>query len=586
MKRTRDGEDAKRECLVVNQAALCSLINFYDSDEVTKKCCNVMNAHVFEGNYSFYIGIRPEGKSEAKERPSLFNTSFYLDQMRRELTRGRDYIHAIGGVALWAVKDLARWLQLYVNATNDMERSEIGLPFGVLEVWEYTLELEMQPTGRRYRYRVVPLKETRKDCVFYFYDHNMTLLPLDDNKLGLYERRAGALLSIAKHSGAPVKMNSYSSTQQRIPQSPFYHLANLSEELERVRSNLLDADWLASHPKPLFRANVADPIPGHELGDADLYNGNSIYGASLAARDRARQMTLQQVVDMLAALRAAEGMSTDKDTPRQQQRRYYRYPDMLDDASTMLESVELLHWANPTVINDYTQRLEEYKLGVITAMGLSETSRFAQALLGKVAHEATGLGGKSHIAMLVDRNERDAVSEFEQRIYERLFRAMYDMCGFRNHDAFAVSALVTALGDLITREEDRRLMIKNYARFRATLPKTPAKAAEMMLRAEDSDEETAKKKKGGDEDEDDNILYKLRVSVSDMRDWLARTTSGKGEVFELIFENSDDDVIKLQFYQEMAATGRVSIKELERQARRVYGEELKLEQQDIEKKTF
>jgi ribosomal protein L12E/L44/L45/RPP1/RPP2 len=577
MKRTREQYEGG-DRLVVNQAALCSLMQFYDSDPTVQACQSNVDANVFDGRYSYFIG---KGSGTASERPSLFNTSHFLHADRLVQVRARANIRAIGGCAFWTLANIAHWLQLYVNASSDRARHDLGLPFGVLEPWEYTLELEQQPVGRHHAFHVLPHDvRARGECQYFFYNHDMILLPLDESKLDSYERRAAPLLHAAQQlgSGAAVAQRSYSNSQQRVPQSPFYHLADARDELEQVKLNLLDADWLVAHPKAILRASVSSSEPGMNIPDGDLYPGISLIEASDKVRRRRATMSLQQMANLINSVRHAEGVHGKQDAPRQQQRRHYRYSDMLDDAELWDESAELVHWAEPTVVNDFTRRYEEYKLGVLTAMGLSETSRFAQALLGKVAaREATGLGGRSHIAMLVDRDERNAHSESEQRIHSRVFEVIYDMCGFSQHDVLAVSELVEQLDSLITEEEIRRAAIKNLARLRKTFPMAPAAAAKQMLRVEDPEKEKKKKKKKEDEKEDDAILTRLRVKVADLRAWLSQTAR-QSEKVSLVFESKDSDMIKLQFYQEMRAAGIVSVKELERQARKVYDDDLHLQE--------
>jgi hypothetical protein len=575
MKRTREqyesGESVER--LVVNQAALCSLIQFYDSDQTVQACQNNIDTNVFDGRHTYFIG-----KVGSAERPSLFNTPHFLHAERLIQVRARANTRAIGGCAIWVLKNIARWLQLYVNAPDERARHDLGLPFGVLEPWEYTLELEQQPVGCHYAYRVLP-HAPRSDCEYFFYNHDMVLLPLNESKLATYELRAAPLLDAAQQLGSAsaIAQKGYSKAQQRIPQSPFYHLADARDELEQVKHNLLDADWLVAHPKAILRAAVPSPDAGMNIPDGDLYTSRSMIEASEKARRRRATMSLQQMADLISSVRYAEGVHGKQDAPRQQQRRHYRYADMLDDAELWDESAELVHWAEPTVLNDFTRRYEEYKLGVLTAMGLSETSRFAQSLLGKVAaREATGLGGRSHIAMLVDRDERNAHTESEQRIHSRIFEMIYDMCGFSQHDIFVVSELVERLDALITEEELRRAAVKNLARLCMTFPAAPAAAAKQMLRVEDPDAAEKKKKKKKNKEED-AIFSKLRVKVADLRAWLSQTAR-QPEKIALIFESKESDMIKLQFYQEMRTAGLVSVKELERQARKVYDEDLHLQE--------
>lgn len=576
MKRTRaqyEGEE-KTERLLVNQAALCSLMQFYDSDQTVHACQNNIDTSVFDGSYVFSIGDAASAK-----RPSFFNTPSYLHAVRLVQTRARAHVRAIGGFAYWTVKNLARWLQLYANTTNDHERHDLGLPYGVLEVWEYALELEQQTVGHHYAFRVLP-HSAREDCHYFFYSHDMSLLPLDETKMATYERRGAHFLNVAQQlgSGNNVSHQGYAIVQQRVPQSPFYHLADARDELEQVKLNLLDADWLRTHPKAILRTAASSSEADPNVSDGDLFTGGSMMESTMKARRRQAQMSLQQMADLINSVRQAEGVQGKSDAPRQRQRRYYRYSDMLDDAELWDEMVELVHWAEPAVLNDFTRRFEEYKFGVLTAMGLSETSRFAQALLGKVAREASGLGGRSHIGMLVDRDERNQHTESEQRIHVRIFEVVHGMCGFSRHDAFAVSELVETLDTLITEEEIRRTAVRNLARLQQTaVPTAPAAAAKHMLRVEDGDEKKSKKTKKKQEDEGDVILSKLRVKVADMRAWLAQTAH-RPEKISLIFENTENDMIKLQFYQEMRTAGLVSVKELERQARKVYDTDTHLQE--------
>lgn len=588
MKRTREryenGDEEQRDRLVVNQAALCALMRFFDSDPIVQACRNTIDESVFEGRYTFSIGDPEKGVSA--KRPSLFNTSFYLQATRNVQKRARDHINAYGGCAFWAIKNQARWLQRYVNAPDDCARRDLGLPYGVLEVWEYSLELErQQATGRHFAYRVTPYdRRNHGEHVYFFYDHSVTLLPLDESKLTAYERRGASYIALARQLGSSnATMHGAGSGQDRVPQSPFHHIADMHDELEQVKTNLLDADWLVAHPKAILRAAVPQSeAEQNNLPDSDLFTGRSIIEQADKLRRRRATMSLQQMADLISSVRQVEGVHAQHHAPRQQQRRHYRYCDMLDDAELWDETAELVHWAEPTVLNNYSSRFEEYKIAVLTAMGVSEGSRFAQALLGRVAaREASGLGGRSHIAMLVDRDERNAQAESEQRIHARVFEVVYDMCGFSRHDAFAVSELVERLDALITEEEIRRTAVRNLQRLQQQqqstdpIPLAPASAAKHMLRVEE--EEKKKKRETSEEESGDVILSKLRITVADMRAWL-KQTQRQPEKMSLIFESKDANMIKLQFYQEMRGMGLVSVEELERQARKVYNDDLHLQE--------
>jgi hypothetical protein len=596
MKRLREDADLA-ETLIVNQAAICALVNFYDSDEIVQACRNSLNASVFDGQYEYYVGVRNAAAAVA-ERPELFNTSFFHDGMHRELVRARDYVYIMGGVVWWAVKDLARWLQMYANAADDTERRNLGLPFGVLEAWDYWLEIQ-QTLGRQWTYVVHPIskddsadgsKQKKRggaaaaDCTYVFYNYRTTLLPLNGDDLATYERRAGPLLLVAQENGGAgvYSYRGYSAARQRVPQSPFYNLATTYEQLEEALLNLMDGDWLRAHPKPVLRVGMPAPTPMEKTSDAALYAGRSPLEASLSDQRRLRSMNLQQMANLLNTVRHLEGISSKRDTPRQRQRAFYRRADMLDDAELFEDTVELAHWSDPAVLNDYTQRLADYKISVVTAMGLGENSRFAQAILGKLAREESGLGSKSHMAMLVERNERNAVIESEQKIYSRLFNVAYELCGFRRHDAETVSALVASLDAIVQEEAARRAAAKNLARLalQFTAGVTPERAADQLLRRPSDEEEKArramqKELQQARDDDDSEVLYNLRVKLADLRAWLAHTLEAPRNVnaAELIFENKEENAIKLQFLQEMSLQGMVSAKTLEKQARLVYGTE-------------
>jgi hypothetical protein len=592
MKRLRDDDGDNTGVLLVNQAAMCSLIGFYDTEKIAQSAQHNTDSSVFDSQYTYFIGMVTQGADghhrfediDNMKRPPLLNTGFFLDNLKKELTRARAYLLVMGGVALWTVKDLARWLHLYANARTDAERRALGMPFGVLEAWDYTLEA-VQLVGRRWSYVVHAIGDTKKsqfDCDYSFFDERMILLPLDPNELSTYERCASHLLSVARQNGGTAAATSqgFSATQQRVPQSIFYNLITEREQLRKTYGNLDDADWLASHPKAILRVGVPPETSIDKISDHDLYTDrnppdrNSVVSAAMSERRRLSYMGLQQMANLIANLRSQSGGgNSPQNTPRAQSKRFYRHSDMLDDADMFDDTVELAHWTPPVVHNDYNQRLLDYKLAVLTAMGIAESSRFAQAILGKIMKEDVNGGAKSHMAMITEEDQRTLFVESEQNVYRKLFNVVYELCGFQRHDILVVSAFVATLDAIIEEEAARRDAVRNVANHLARKfnGATAERSANIALRKTTSDQMETE----GETDplQPDEILYNLRVKVADLRAWLKQTRqlSDNSESVELIFHNKRNDTFKLQYLQEMQAMGLVSVKDLEKQAHRVYG---------------
>lgn len=620
MKRTRE-QSTEGETLVVNQAAVCSLMHFYDSDPVVQLCQNNLNATVFDGQYTYFIGLRETaargggrrrfGAEERAEELDLFNSAMFLDQLRNTLVRSRAHLRVWGGFAIWAVRDLARWLQHWANASDDAERRTIGLPFGVLEVWEYTLEVHTE-LGHHRRFVVHPLAP-RTECHYTFYDYQTTLLPVNGDDVPVFERRAAPLLVAMQQSGGAAGSVGAGGARQRVPQSAFYYLNTLREQVDEAYMNLADADWLSAHPKPLIRVGTPAPVAQEHLSEKDLYTSDSVLEASLKQRRRLRAMSLQDMANILSSMRRAEGLAPHGTTLRQQQRRFYRHPDMLEDAELMDESSELAHWHEPRVVNDYARCADSYRIAVVTAMGLGEHSRIAQAILGKLVRDERGVDTRTHLGMLVEQNERNALVESEQKIYQRLFNVFYEFAGFAEHDMRVVSDVVGALDAVIAGEEARRAALRALARrgpaaaaatgtdaraiAESLLQKDAAAAAQTPVVEHDAPrmarKQSASKKKQqqqqppphhpstkedsaatthkAEEGDADDILLRMKVRLNDLRAWLVRVReTTRQQRAELIFENKEDDTILLQFMLEMHARGVLDVSVLEKQAQRVY----------------
>ncbi len=572
MKRTRptaddDGGDGGNKTFryAINQAAMCSVVNFFDHHELIGSYHDQDASRAFEGHYNFFCGV---GGSESSKRfnsgknlkrPYIFNTKAFLRRLRGVLTRMRAYLRMFGGVAAWAVKDMALWYYLAANARTAEERDAIGMPFGVLEANEYTLEMH-SAVGHDVRYVVVPTPEAvansgrRLEWKATFIDFSMHTMPVEESDLSLFEKRASKYLSRG--------YKTHGIERTRIPRSPFYSLNTQSEELDVVLQNLKDADWLTAHPRPMVRIVLPPPLPLDKIPESDLYRGGgTTIGASLASRNELASYDLQLMANVVASVQLSAGGPTMKRgrTVREQQKQYYRYPDMTDDYAYLNPNMELARYSDPHVLNDYDKRLEEFNDNVARVMGGNQDfSKPSGATDDKSKAKSSSSNARSsYVGLLVDQEQQFAAVEREQKIYTDLFEAITEFSGIQDHDVLYVSQVI---GDLQKLIEERERM-----RRRAKHPANTAKTAKALLAP------PPPTRKERDDEADEELLESLRVRLRELKIWLEQQTLAPGAArLTLAFENKEDDIALLEYLTTQQASGIVSAKTLEKQAQIVY----------------
>lgn len=568
MKRTyadSRGTDEPKATLryVVSQAAVCSLVAFYDATEMAVSAHESRASRVFD-EYNFFCGVGDAAAQRKRfnsgdgiKRPEVFNTESFLERTRRVLSRAMEYNIMIGGVAIWAVKDMAKWYWYYVNARTADERNRLSMPYGVLEADEYTLECHQGP-GREVKYVVVPTPEAlaasghRLGWKCTFVDFSMHLRPVDESRLSLFEKRAGVYLPRSYHAHALERM--------RIPRSPFYSLADESEQLEAVRTNLFDADWLAAHPRPVVRIVVPPPVPLANIPESELYKApGGIINASINMRKQFADMDTQQTVNMITSVQQSiNGAPMPKaKTLREKQKNFYRYPDMTDDYVYLGGNQELVRYADPHVVNNYDRRLADFNANILRVMGRGDDNQISSSASrdGGAASQQGKDNRASHVNLLVDQERQFAAVERDQNIYKSIFNAITEFAGIQEHDVLYVSEVVVDLQALIDEREQ--------ARKRAKHPSTLATTAAALLAASEKQREKS--------EAEEELLESLRMRLQELKNWLeqqARDPSAGRLV--LIFENKEDDAMMLEYMSSQQEKDILDVKTLEKQARRVY----------------
>ncbi len=574
-----DNKENSNEEFIVSSVITTAIMHYYDKDPTIQNCARSLTRSVFEEEFDYYIGWDPEESMHISEmrpkdngiRPSLFNTDSFITELRAVLVRARDYVRVTGGVAMWAVEDFPLWLFAYIQARSDTERHDLGLPMGVLESRDYSLKV-VRNQGHHYQYIVMPSEETRRKhrrfaCRYRYYNHETTLLPADPAVMDACKRRIGRAMSPSLAQTVRQSELGVPADRLLMVRSSFIELNQMAEELEGERINLMDASWLRAHPQMVMRTIPDQPLAPEQVPDSDLYASNSVYEAGMRVRRHQRRHTFQDGINFLSTLQRSMGIRTGQSSIRQQQRDYYRHPDMLQDTVLLEEAIEVVQWDPPALLNDYSLRREEYVDQVTVAMGIGENSRLYQAVTHKLQKEQHGVAGKSQVAMLAEQRQQQNVVRQEQSIYQKLFARLYEFAGFADRDAQALSATIESLDATIK-----------------TMQTTSAKGisihegVRMLLYSdrEVEDAQTTAEKKV-------MTIKQMGITVKRVKAWYERLRANPEiHMAKLVFQNKADEENLLQFMLERHATGHLDTKVLETQAQRVFDERVKLRDPPVE----
>ncbi len=564
MKRSRTvyegGESREEEGeIVVSSVVLCSLISFLSNEDFIQSCDQSLVRSVFDGDFEWFVGWMPDKAESDLRRPGLFNTTFFMGALRTTLVSARLYVRGMGGFAMWAVEDIWRWLHLYVNARSDVERRAIGLPFGVMDAWEYSLRGK-RALGRHYEFTVVPHRKV-PGVRYMYYNYETTLIPVNSRDLEACRRRVDFAYLGAIHRDIINADSGITADRLFMPKTPFLQLNQMAEDLFATHTNLFDADWLRAHPQFIVRAGQPKPINPNDISDTDMYTSGTRTEAALREPRRQRKESTQDVINMITSIQRSMGLFSGgaKKSTRHKQRDFYRRPDMLEDAAVFYDEVEKIHWDPPDVLDDYEKRNEEYMNRVTVVMGIGENSRLYQAVTGKLRSENRGVAGKSQISMMAEQRQQQMTVRQEQTIYQRLFDVMYEFAGFSDRDALALSETIGYLDTYIAQHE---------AALTTGTFNSPEEAALNLFEVTEEEKATKREK-----------LKPWRATLGRVKKWYERLTVDPDyRLASLVFQNKDDEANALQFMLDMSDRMMLKdVKDLEKQAEIVFNKSIKLQ---------
>jgi hypothetical protein len=600
----QSNNDKKEEAEPVAQSVISALMGFYDSDIDIQMLDSMLANKVFEGDFTwdvnfdpidalatpltdstaaFRVDTSPDDISPVDDAPpTLFNTTTARDELRKTLTRARAYLRVIGGVAIWAVKDLARWLHAYMNARSEFERRQLGLPFGVLEAHEYTLQTEYV-LGQRKRFVVRPVRDksskrqktgasTRsRECRYMFFDDRVVLAKTSETDIQTAVRRC-----MQYYGDSWTSPGNESGPSVQVTHSVFWPLTRQAEELEHTKLNLHDADWQNAHPMLFLRSVTPKPMNLSDVDSHDLFTASSKEDARMREPRRRQHHSMQHALNFLTQLQRAQGMHRQGTmTQRQRQRRYYNRTDVLEDAQVFDEGAEVMHYERPAVVNDYTQRREEYMHRVLTVMGITQGSELYDALMNKFKSGNQSLANRSELRMVSERRVSDSMIVGEQNIYKKLFNVFYDFAGFADRDCSTLSRTIDELDAYLVERSAETVPTpeQGVAMLLTTPDDTATSSSGRRKSSRKANKKTPVKEKALEMDiEETKRRSALRVKRSQLNAWLERIhRDPEYHLARLMFKDRNQDMALLQFLDTMQQRGICDVKLLEAQARRVFG---------------
>jgi hypothetical protein len=204
------------------------------------------------------------------------------------------------------------------------------------------------------------------------------------------------------------KGNSFGPDRTIIPRSIFYGIFEDYEKLLETHNNLMDADWLASHPPLILATEVPKVIPADQIDENTAYDHESLFEASGYLRREQRRETVAEINRLLTAQNGHRRFGKKEQTIREMQLEYYRRPDQTDKPLPLDPYVSVAHAPAPTVVNDYDFQRKLYYETIHSAMGLGGDSFLSAA---QWTAKKTGTAKGSALSSLPDGSAENNSSE-------------------------------------------------------------------------------------------------------------------------------------------------------------------------------
>jgi len=402
------------------------LLTYFNNDDTITACRTYIDTQVFDGIYEMLIEVGL-AKSGQNELPPFFNDPVFLEPLREFMTDARVHLYVIGAVPLWYYSDPSVWLRHYMNANSNRDRSDLGLPFGVMDVTKcYIKEVSIGAHGMHRSYQVIPTTPSRhKDVSYTLFRQRLKLVDIDPEVM---KEVQDFYPKISKETRKDLDLIT-KFPRMAMPQSTFYKLVRANRLMDEAEECLHDANWMRSHPVAWLTSEPPAQLPAaEELTDDMLLHGQSVKESQVAMqqrisaniRDKARH-TIQRLKIALNGEESGGDQRPDGPTPRQEQKRRMRRIDIWDDAFVTDETIRAGKLDQPDVIIDLTLLSKMYSERVYQQMGLPNDIFITQRALDYRGKQGSQSGILSNAVSSMLSDPMHVRARVDQRIYENLF---------------------------------------------------------------------------------------------------------------------------------------------------------------------
>jgi len=416
------GEDDDEDECIMSPLIAHYLLSYFKNDGTVSACRTYIDRQVFEGMYKMVIevGLANAGQNE---QPPFFNDEAFLEPLRAFFSDAGAAIYVMKAVPLWYYTDPASWLRKYMNSTSTRERTDLGLPFGVMDLTK--CYIKAVNNGMNRSFQVLPAKEGGKPNVSYtLFNVGMEIIDMDPdvlkeaelfyNRMDKKTRQRIDIMTNAPYIG--------------MPSSTFYSLAVDKKHLDRAELCQRHANFVRSHPLALFTSEPPPTLPGAvSMSESLLLGGGDINESDLAMRQRLSAMmnerarhTVQRIKEEVNGGQApyvnAEGL-----TRRAALKKEFETMDALDDAFVFDDSIRVGKVDPADVIIDPTVLKKIYTENIYQQMGLPNDMFVSQRALDYRSNKSsqTSLFSNAISDMFTDPIHQRAI--IDQRLYSKLF---------------------------------------------------------------------------------------------------------------------------------------------------------------------